>query len=324
MPVSLDDLNRTLRSWERFADINDLEESVRELISADAPEPLAAALNDFFETIVPSSRRHGSVALIHFLLQPGFIPYGRARELYECALDMEHDSLGLVLTARSSSAEGSPLQGTTGLQTFARDPIFDEMPLGTRKWKARLQDKDLLQRLVYDPDPSVVRLLLDNPRVQVRDVQSLASRRPNRPAVLNVVLSKPRWWPRYPILSTLIQNPYTPLNARIALLPLLHRGDLRELALHTTEYDDFGAAVLHLLSPRGVTTLGGRYELDPSAALDPALTSELGLASELGSEADPGATSKPPVDLARPPEAETVEEDDVEVGRAPEDEDPEA
>lgn len=243
-------LPERLRSWERFTDITALEAPARSLLLKGDPWRLADALNDFFQQIVPSSRRHGSVALIHYVLQPGFIPYERARALYECALDLGHETLCLVLVARASGPTEEQASGAATPQTFVHDPIFDEMPLGTRKWKARLQEMHLLQRLVHDPDPSVVRLLLDNPRIQVKDVQSLACRRPNRPAVLSEVLAKHRWWPRYPVLSALIQNPYTPLNARVALLPLMHRSDLRDLAAHAPGPVDFNAAVTRLLAPR--------------------------------------------------------------------------
>ena len=43
------------------------------------------------------------------------------------------------------------------------DPVLKEMTLGTKRSKARLRDRDLIDRLCHDQDPIVIENLLRNP-----------------------------------------------------------------------------------------------------------------------------------------------------------------
>ncbi len=109
----------------------------------------------------------------------------------------------------------------------ARDEAQRDYTLGHRKWLARDTNRDVLARLLQDPEPAVMPNLLRNPRITERDVVLLAARRPVDPKVLQHIFDSPRWIPRYAIKRALVLNPYSPTSISIRLLGLLTSRDQR-------------------------------------------------------------------------------------------------
>lgn len=101
--------------------------------------------------------------------------------------------------------------------------------LGERKSLARRNDRELIARVLRDPHPDVMRILLGNPRLTENDVLRLCARRPVASDVLREVWKCPRWIVRYPIKVALVLNPYTPLDIGLQLVPLLHGQDVRRV-----------------------------------------------------------------------------------------------
>jgi hypothetical protein len=101
--------------------------------------------------------------------------------------------------------------------------------LGERKSLARRNDREWIVRVIRDPHPDVMRILLLNPRLTETDVVRLCARRPVASDVLREVFQCPRWIIRYPIKVTLALNPYTPLDVALQLIPLLHEQDLKRV-----------------------------------------------------------------------------------------------
>jgi len=97
--------------------------------------------------------------------------------------------------------------------------------LGERKSFARRSTPEMLEKLVHDPDPNVIRILLSNPTVRESDVLRIAAKRPIPAEVLREILVHPRWSVRYTIRFALVQNPYLPTNLGLALVRSLHRQD---------------------------------------------------------------------------------------------------
>lgn len=102
--------------------------------------------------------------------------------------------------------------------------------LGHRKWLARGTRREVLARLVHDPEPEVMPNLLRNPRLVERDVVDIAARRPVDPEVLRQVFDSPRWIARYAVKRTLVLNPYSPTELSLRLLGFLTRQDLKLVA----------------------------------------------------------------------------------------------
>lgn len=104
------------------------------------------------------------------------------------------------------------------------------LTLGERKSLARTLNRDLIARVLRDPHPDVVRILLGNPRLTELDVVRLCARRPQAPNVLAEVFRSTRWITRYAVRLTLIKNPSTPLAIALQLAPHLTTQDARAVA----------------------------------------------------------------------------------------------
>lgn len=104
------------------------------------------------------------------------------------------------------------------------------LTLGERKSLARTHDRQLIQRVVRDPHPDVIRILLDNPSLVEEDVVRVCASRPNDPEVLTTVYRHRRWVVRYRPRNAILRNPDTPLDIGLVLAPLLRKNDLKEAA----------------------------------------------------------------------------------------------
>ncbi|MGF1467500.1 MAG: hypothetical protein ACFCGT_15350 [Sandaracinaceae bacterium] len=89
--------------------------------------------------------------------------------------------------------------------------------LGERKSLARRRDRDLLARVLSDPHPAVIRILLSNPALTEPDVVRLCARRPIGAAVLREVFRSPRWVTRYAVRRAIVKNPFTPQDIALQL-----------------------------------------------------------------------------------------------------------
>ncbi|MBW2730935.1 MAG: hypothetical protein JRH20_00995 [Deltaproteobacteria bacterium] len=149
-------------------------------------------------------------------LTQGLFSYETLTRLYEAAKSQGLDTVGTLFFSDDPAAppERPP------------DPPR-ELTLGHRKSLARSHDRDVLQRLLSNPEPKVIELILQNPRITERDLVALAARRPTDPEVQRTILTSPRWIQRYAIKRALILNPYTPLEISLRLLSLMRRTDLR-------------------------------------------------------------------------------------------------
>lgn len=101
-----------------------------------------------------------------------------------------------------------------------------ELTLGHRKWLARSTRREVIDRLLHDPEPEVVPILLENPRLVERDVVLLAALRPTVPEVQWQIFESRRWIARYAVKRALVLNPWTPTELSIRLLAFLNAQDL--------------------------------------------------------------------------------------------------
>ncbi len=125
-----------------------------------------------------------------------------------------------------------PLEEEAGEST-RRIPDFGRgrpLTLGERKSLARTRERSLIQRVVRDPHPDVIRILLDNPSLTERDVIRVCAMRPNDPEVLQTVYGHRRWVVRYRPRNAILRNPDTPLDTALLLAPLLRKAELTEAA----------------------------------------------------------------------------------------------
>lgn len=124
------------------------------------------------------------------------------------------------------------------------------LTLGERKSFARKPDRFMLDRLLRDPDPSVIRNVLGNPRITEDDVVRLAARRPNFADVIEEVIRHARWSGSERVRLAIVLNPYTPPAVAVPLVPLLLRQELQQVTEATTVPAVVRAAAVDLLQRR--------------------------------------------------------------------------
>lgn len=110
-----------------------------------------------------------------------------------------------------------------------RLPTEREITLGERRAMAAGRKRRVLERLLMDPDPLVIRKLLGNPNIRLQDVQVVATRRPTTPAILREVMSNRRWFQRSAAREAVLRNPYAETGLALKLLPTMGIRVLRRL-----------------------------------------------------------------------------------------------
>lgn len=106
------------------------------------------------------------------------------------------------------------------------------LTLGERRALARKPSRAMLTKLLLDPHPLVVRIVLANPRITEDDVVMMAARRPAWPEV-SVEIGKA--WSRRPRARlAVVLNPGSPPAVTVPLLGLLARHELAE-AMRATD-----------------------------------------------------------------------------------------
>jgi hypothetical protein len=103
-------------------------------------------------------------------------------------------------------------------------------PLGVRKNLARRPERRLLERALRDEHPAVIAELLRNPQLTEADVVRLCAAPATSPEALALVFQAPRWQSRPRVRLAIARHPRAPVELATALVPLLGRDDLRELA----------------------------------------------------------------------------------------------
>jgi len=101
------------------------------------------------------------------------------------------------------------------------------LTLGERKSLAKKTDRNLLERLLGDPHPDVIRFVLRNPRLTEDDVVRFVARTPGRPDLITEVARSPKWAHRPRVRLAIVLNPLSPTELTIPLCGLLLRHELK-------------------------------------------------------------------------------------------------
>jgi hypothetical protein len=145
--------------------------------------------------------------------------------------------LGLRKVSRLFTEPGPLRKGLAGYDK-EEEAGMEHVTLGQRRAMSKLQAKDTLDRMLSDPDPVVIGNILANPRVTEKEVLKIASKRPNSPAILDLLAGHRVWSKRYAVIKAIVSNPYSLPRTAVALLELMLAQDLRKTA---------GDATLHPL-----------------------------------------------------------------------------
>jgi len=166
-----------------------------------------------------------ALVALNALLDGNQLGYERHQEIYAEARRRGDEPLARLLL----SAQPPP----TGRPQRAPIPGRPDITLGERKSLARGDPRkvprDLFDRILRDTDPSVLEIILVNPRLTESDAVRLAARRPTSGDAQRAIFRCERFISRYAVKRALAFNPFTPSDIAARLVPLLTRPDLKEL-----------------------------------------------------------------------------------------------
>ena len=130
---------------------------------------------------------------------------------------------------------------------FVEGQAVHDITLGEKRSLAKGLDKDLLDRIIYDEDPIVIRNILSNPRIIERDVLKIASKRPIKSGILKVISESPKWAARYVVKRALVLNPFTPTGIALGLVNVMQYKDLKLIASSGSLHDEIRNSARDLL-----------------------------------------------------------------------------
>ena len=137
------------------------------------------------------------------------------------------------------------------------EPPESDRTLGERKARARSMDRFVLDRVVRDPDPTVVANVLQNPKLREQDVVRIAATRPVQSAVLLQLARHRKWMTARTVQVALVSNPFSPPFIALALLPLLDTREIIRLASENNLHVLVREAAAYI---RDIRTRGQRRE----------------------------------------------------------------
>jgi hypothetical protein len=176
------------------------------------------------------------------------LPYGFRADLYRAAHEAEDEQVMRVL--RSST----PMEQADDVALRLPKEVED-IPLGRRRSLAKGADKNLLDLLALDCDPTVIANLLRNPKITEEDVVRLAARRPIAASSLLAVYESPRWSRNPRVRVALARNPYAPVDVAIQVLGTIPLADLRDMRRDPDLHPDTRNQVADELARRGQSGL---------------------------------------------------------------------
>lgn len=172
--------------------------------------------------------------------------------------------------SRPANAVWPEDRGRSSEATFRSDPTGAgagrALTLGQRKWLSRRPDRGVIEPLLRDPHPVVVRGCLCNSRVTEEDVVRLVAHRPGRSDVLAEV-ARSRWVHRPRVRLALVLNRATPIEIAVRMAGLLLRPELDLVAGSTGVAPALRAVCLEHLERRPPFTLGPRTRVPRRAPL---------------------------------------------------------
>ena len=174
--------------------------------------------------------------------------YENTRNVYELARSRGEERITQLFLFSENERARSPGKAFLDREN---EKIPNES-LGWRKRCARDTDRLKLDRLLFDRNPAVIRLLLRNPRIIERDVVKIAAMTPANPLCLHEVFSNERWLQRYHVKVALACNPYTPVDIALACVPHLMAPRLKYLATNSKTHPTIRAMAVEILTRRGI------------------------------------------------------------------------
>lgn len=217
---------RLVRSLLSLADAELRQAYAADMLLTYAPAFLADALDELSELAeaFDTGAREALVSVVFAMNQP------RCGEAVQ-RLREEAANRGLVWLERLLRVRPPRLvsREEANVEDEARIPDYRAgrvLTLGERKSLARTPDRDMVEKLLLDPHPEVIKRVLSNPRLTEDLVVRAAARRPCVREVLAEIARTPRWSKSSRVRLALVLNPSLPEDIAGRLVSLLLRQEL--------------------------------------------------------------------------------------------------
>jgi len=217
---------------------------VIERLEVDAPAELGKALDDLARDAEngDENAKAALVAVVDAMNDP------RARDSLQ-RLREEAEGAELVTLARLLRRPVHPSVPPGSRSPRAPDYGYGRpLTLGERKSLAKKTDRHLLEKLLGDPHPDVIRFVLRNPRLTEDDVVRFVARTPGRPELITEVARSPKWVHRPRVRLAIVLNPISPTELTTPMTALLLRHELKLVVESTTVAPEVRAACLEHLA----------------------------------------------------------------------------
>jgi hypothetical protein len=196
---------------------------LREALEALAPPDAARLCGELVRRGRDGAPYDSALLALNALLDEGDLGYEHQARLYQQARALGDEPLARLLLSAAPPPPGTP-------PPVGALPGVQELTLGQKKALARGGRREILDRLLRDPDESVLAILLGNPHITEADVVRAAARRPTTAAAQRAIFASERFILRYAVKRALAMNPFTPSDLAARLVPLLNKIDLAQLA----------------------------------------------------------------------------------------------
>ncbi|MFO8056481.1 MAG: hypothetical protein R6V10_04220 [bacterium] len=187
---------------------------------------------DFFQNIVDIKRLARRVGM------------GKMSEVYTLARRKSYEEVIRYLQMMP------PAKRVGEEEDIEQDAVMKDLSLGIKRSLARTKDQDTLNRLCQEQDPVVIELLLQNPRITIKEVVKIASKRPTGEHILWTIYRNKKWSSHYMVKMALINNPYTPPSISVSLLHFLMENDLVDVAENTILHSAVRRAAVQMIKSK--------------------------------------------------------------------------
>ncbi len=208
-----------------------------------SPEDTAYFLDALYKKTHAPARKARSALIDPEGLKKALGPR-KCREVYLACL-----RLGMLKVSRLFT-DLRPLRTGVAGYDMEEEAKMEFITLGQRRALSKSGVKDILDRLLSDPDPMVIGNLLNNPRITEQEVLKIASKRPNSHRLLKLLACHRRWSKRYNVRKAIALNPYTQPRIAIAIIEELLTQDLRLVCRDNTVHPQVRHAAKEIISGR--------------------------------------------------------------------------
>jgi hypothetical protein len=213
-----------------------------EFLTAAAKRLPTSAVQELMEDL---DRLSAAPALTAALLHSASITADQRQQLEELLRETAEGEAAFAEAA--AEAEVDQAKRSTLLQRLAKMRVAERVQLALKG------DRGDRVALIRDPCKVVQRAVLQSPRISDREVESFAAMASLTDEVLRLIASKRNFRRNYTVVRNLINNPKTPLDVSLHLLPNITPPDLKTLAMNKNVPETLRNTAIRLQRQRNQT-----------------------------------------------------------------------